>query len=70
MYAGVVTTIAGRVTGYADGVGTSALFSLPVGITRDENEILYIADSNNKNIRVIFSSGKYATCAYAFHGLK
>src|SRR5262249_42479143 len=48
----VVTTIAGNVgvTGSDDGVGSSALFSYPYGITVDTNGNLYVADYQNYRI--------------------
>jgi sugar lactone lactonase YvrE len=57
----VVTTIAGHIVfgdgsvsgGYADGIGTNALFSWPVGITLDEGGRLYVADAQNHVIRMI-----------------
>jgi sugar lactone lactonase YvrE len=50
----IVTTIAGRpgITGHNDGVGASATFNTPSGITSD-GESLYIADTGNRSIRRI-----------------
>ena len=48
---GVVSTVAGSISGYADGVGTNALFNGPVGIAVDSNGALYVGDSNNHCIR-------------------
>jgi len=50
----VVTTLAGQagVAGHADGTGTAATFNFPLGITSDGTS-LYVADSNNFDIRVI-----------------
>ena len=49
----VVSTIAGRpgVFGYADGVGTNALFSYPTRITVDNANRLYVTDGNNEMVR-------------------
>jgi sugar lactone lactonase YvrE len=52
--AGVVTTIAGTKTaGSADGVGTNARFSRPVGLAFDSSGNLYVADLTNYRIRKI-----------------
>jgi hypothetical protein len=50
---GVVTTVAGTVSGgSANGTGTSASFSFPMGITNDGTN-LYVADMGNDLIRKI-----------------
>jgi DNA-binding beta-propeller fold protein YncE len=52
--AGNVTTIAGAGLGFADGVGTAALFNTPCGISLNKTEnILYVADFGNNRIRQI-----------------
>jgi hypothetical protein len=55
---GVVTTLAGTgSTGYSDGMGTSASFNMPIGITTDGTN-LYVSDSSNHIIRkIIISTG-------------
>lgn len=60
---GIVSTLAGNPgqTGSADGTGTAALFSDPVGVTVDSNGIVYVADPNNNNIRKIASGGVVTT---------
>lgn len=52
---GQVSTLAGaaRSTGYADGVGIAARFSLPKGLAYDGAGILYVADSANHLVRRI-----------------
>jgi sugar lactone lactonase YvrE len=51
---GAVTTVAGNTAGYADGIGSAALFSLPIAITGDfTNNFIYVADFNNNKIRKI-----------------
>ena len=50
---GAVTTLAGSTTsGSANGTGSAASFNAPCGITTDGSS-LYIADTNNNEIRVI-----------------
>jgi len=49
---GTVTTIAGTGTiGYADGVGTQALFKFPYGITVDNNGVIFVMDGGNNRVR-------------------
>jgi hypothetical protein len=51
---GVVTTIAGNInSGASNGVGSSASFNSPTGLTIDNAGNLYVADSNNSLIREI-----------------
>lgn len=65
---GAVTTFAGNVTlGSTDGIGVTANFEYPKGITIDSNEIIYVTDGNNK-IRKITSDGRVST--FAGSGLK
>jgi len=51
---GVVTTLAGSAAtaGYADGIGSGALFSSPYGITVGGNGSIYIGDMGNDVIRM------------------
>jgi len=63
--AGVVTTLAGRAgsTGNIDGTGTSAFFNTPQGIAVDGNNNIYVADTNNQEIRKITAGGAVTTLA-------
>lgn len=47
-----VTTLAGNVgqTGFADGVGTNALFNMPTGVAVDGAGVLYVVDSAESRI--------------------
>lgn len=56
---GVVTTIAGAAGqhGSTDGVGASARFNFPRGITTDSSGAVYVADSQNHEIRKLQNSG-------------
>lgn len=61
---GDVTTFAGNgSTGNLDGLGTSATFDGPSGITIDVSGNLYVADRNNNLIRKITSNGNVTTYA-------
>lgn len=62
---GDLTTIAGTtgITGSADGIGTAAQFSGPMGITTDGKSV-YVADGNNNTIRkIVISTRKVTTLA-------
>jgi len=63
--AGVVTTFAGTSgsKGSADGTGTAARFSAPVGITRDTAGNVYVADQTNHVIRRVTPAGVVTTLA-------
>lgn len=68
--AGFETTIAGQATdtnfpvsGYQDGIGTSAVFNHPQGVAVDGAGNVYVADTGNNLIRKITPAGVVTTLA-------
>jgi hypothetical protein len=62
IYSGVVKTLAGSgVAGFADGVGTAAIFSNPRGVAISFKDILYSADYVGCHVRIINSAGEVET---------
>jgi hypothetical protein len=55
--AGVVSTLAGNISGFADGTGNSALFNAPKSVATDAAGNVYVADYNNQLIRKITTNG-------------
>ena len=62
---GEVTTLAGdnENNGFADGVGSNALFNFIIGIVTDSQGTIYVADAINHKIRKITPSGVVSTLA-------
>jgi hypothetical protein len=61
--AGVVTTVAGSTSGYADGTGAAAKFNLPYGIVIDSNGDLIVGEQLGCRIRKVTTAGVVTTIA-------
>jgi hypothetical protein len=64
LVSGTATVLAGSsAVGYADGTGAAALFGNNGGISVDDNENVYVADTDNDVIRKVTSAGVVTTIA-------
>ncbi|MDJ0366849.1 NHL repeat-containing protein [Hymenobacter sp. H14-R3] len=61
--AGVVSTVAGGVAGYADGDAAQAKLFLPTGVAVDASGTLYVADWGNGCLRCISPAGQVSLFA-------
>jgi sugar lactone lactonase YvrE len=60
---GVVSTLAGGVSGYSDGQGANAKFYYPTGVAVQGSGPIYVADRLNSEIRSVTRSGLVSTVA-------
>ncbi len=60
---GAVSTIAGSLQGFADGIGTLAKFDTPCGLAILPDGTLLVADMNNRRLRVVIGGGGVWTLA-------
>lgn len=66
--AGVVSTFAGSIQGFADGIGKDAKFDHPSGIFAGNKGSIYVADTWNHKIRMINAAGVVSTLAGSERG--
>ena len=65
---GMVTTIAGGTSGFANGSGLTARFNTPQGITNQGDSVLFIADNGNNRIRKIQLKADFPVTTFAGTG--
>jgi serine/threonine protein kinase, bacterial len=61
--AGVVSTLAGGTSGYAEGTGSAAKFNQIAHVAVDANGNVYVADQSNNRIRMVTPAGVTSTFA-------
>ena len=67
---GLVSTLAGSIWGFRDGLGRSAQFNKPSGVTVDTSGNVYVADYSNHRIRKITPEGLVSTLAGSTRGFR
>ncbi|MEB3195958.1 MAG: hypothetical protein VKP62_02035 [Candidatus Sericytochromatia bacterium] len=65
---GEVSTLAGSSSGYQDGAGASARFTVPTSVAVDASGTVYVADKGNHRVRKITPAGLVSTLAGADTG--
>jgi hypothetical protein len=55
-------------SGYQDGIGNNAKFSIPMALAIDSSGNIFVSDSGNKVIRKITNKGLVSTLAGAAEG--
>ncbi|AYL97716.1 NHL repeat-containing protein [Mucilaginibacter celer] len=60
---GTVSTLAGSVEGFIDGMGSAAAFAEPQGLCLGKDGNIYVADSFNSSIRMVTTAGDVTTYA-------
>jgi hypothetical protein len=65
---GTITTVAGEVEGFADGLGRDARFHTPSGLAVDRAGTLFVADTGNDAIRRVTRDGHVSTVATGLKG--
>ena len=65
---GTVSTLAGSTAGYADGPGQDALFDAPNDVVVRGDGVIFVADTENNNVRQISTDGTVSTLAGSTRG--